>query len=187
MNWMLKVAIVGMCAVDARGEVLPKVEVYTYGGQHADLLLMRRAQETATRSLGRIGVEVRWKIGPLPKNQAGRLRLALTLEVGTPDGAHPGVLAYALPYQAGVTGITVFYDRVVTRRNPDASLLGHVIVHEIAHVLQGIVRHSETGVMRAEWSREDRLKMEAGLLLFSPQDIDLIHSGLRKRAEPAPR
>jgi hypothetical protein len=46
------------------------------------------------------------------------------------------------------TEIHVFYDRVSTL--PDHSrmpeFLGHVLAHEIVHVLQDVVRHSSEGV-----------------------------------------
>ncbi len=34
-------------------------------------------------------------------------------------------------------------------------VLGHILVHEIVHVLEGTGRHSEIGLMKARWSGED--------------------------------
>jgi hypothetical protein len=35
------------------------------------------------------------------------------------------------------------------------ALLGYVLAHEIGHVLEGLVRHSGAGVMKASWNRAD--------------------------------
>ena len=60
---------------------------------------------------------------------------------------------------------------------------GHVLAHEIAHVLQQIARHSETGLMQARWTWEDCKRMTGSLLPFEEADIQLIRRGLLYRAE----
>jgi hypothetical protein len=59
-------------------------------------------------------------------------------------------------------------------------LLAHVLVHEITHVLQGVVRHSGTGVMRAHWDAREYLDMAFSPLEFTGADAELIQSGLRR-------
>jgi hypothetical protein len=46
------------------------------------------------------------------------------------------------------------------------TVLGYVLVHEVAHVLLGSTGHSEAGVMRAHWGLPEFLKMERGELLL---------------------
>ena len=36
-----------------------------------------------------------------------------------------------------------------------AKILGHILAHEIVHMLQGVARHSNTGLMKARWDTED--------------------------------
>jgi len=36
-----------------------------------------------------------------------------------------------------------------------SSLLGHVMAHEIGHLLQGTTQHSESGIMKARWTGQD--------------------------------
>ena len=62
-------------------------------------------------------------------------------------------------------------------------LLAYVLVHEIAHILQGVARHSETGIMKARWTAEDYQQMWLARFTFEPRDIWLIQRGLRSRAE----
>jgi len=60
-------------------------------------------------------------------------------------------------------------------------ILAHVMTHEITHVLQGIERHSATGVMKARWDAKDFLNMTFSPLPFTVDDIDLLHTALRLR------
>jgi hypothetical protein len=57
-----------------------------------------------------------------------------------------------------------------------------VLAHEIGHVLQGIERHSETGVMMAKWTSEDYKQMVVKPLAFTEEDVILIHNGMEGRA-----
>jgi hypothetical protein len=48
-------------------------------------------------------------------------------------------------------------------------LLGHIIAHEIGHLLLGSNAHSPFGIMRARWEREELEQASKGTLLFSTQ------------------
>lgn len=63
--------------------------------------------------------------------------------------------------------LTVFYfrvDEVAAEGHRAEFLLGHVIAHEVAHVLIG-PGHSDDGIMRREWSREELRCISLGLRL----------------------
>ena len=60
-------------------------------------------------------------------------------------------------------------------------ILAHVLVHEITHILQGIDRHSESGVMKASWTNQDYKAMAWKPLPFTPQDTRLLQLGLNGR------
>jgi hypothetical protein len=57
------------------------------------------------------------------------------------------------------------------------------MAHEIAHVLEGICRHSREGVMKAHWTDADLGEMFARPLPFSFVDAELIHTGFSRRQE----
>src|SRR5450759_58666 len=97
---------------------------------------------------------------------------------GTAESRMPGALAYALPYEGA--HIMVFFDRVERMRDP-STVLAHVIVHEITHLLQGISRHSDTGVMKAHWTGGDSNAMWVTPIPFTQWDVDLIYAGLSAR------
>jgi hypothetical protein len=58
--------------------------------------------------------------------------------------------------------------------------LAHVLVHEITHALEGVSRHAETGVMKANWTFAGYGQM-ARLLEFTPVDANLIRYRLAHR------
>jgi hypothetical protein len=101
----------------------------------------------------------------------------------TPEHLKPGALAYALPYEG--TDIEVFYDRILSMVCPSTAphLLAHVLVHEITHILQGVARHSDTGIMKALWTPDDFHEMSRHPMHFAPEDLKLIRLGMRGRSE----
>ena len=44
--------------------------------------------------------------------------------------------------------------------------------------MQGVARHSESGILKANWSREDCQAMVFHKLAFTQLDVELIHRGL---------
>ena len=53
-----------------------------------------------------------------------------------------------------------------------------MLAHEIGHVLQGSARHSEIGIMKANWSEREVMSMATKQLQFTRLDIELIREGL---------
>jgi hypothetical protein len=102
--------------------------------------------------------------------------ITISFSNGTPDKEFPGALAYAQPFAGR---ILVFRDRI-DKFLPQmrARVLAYVLAHEIAHVLQGIVRHSDSGIMKAHWYRGDFRAMFSMNLKFTTYDVLLIHNGL---------
>lgn len=127
------------------------------------------------------GVTIDWRTpGACP---ADGIRIHFSQATKPED--HPGVSAYALPYEG--TTIVVFYDRILQAALGGGNgtglrlLLAHVMVHEITHVLQGFARHSHEGVMKASFTLTDQEAMRRSPLDFTSSDVTLLHSGLAKR------
>jgi len=134
------------------------------------------------RIFATLGVTVEWR-GSY-QCPSGELRVSLT-EIAPPD-FHAGALAYALPYEG--THNVLFLDRIRQShlQKESGMVLAYVIAHESAHILQGVARHSDSGLMKAEWTSADFQKMRLGRLNFTADDVDLIYTGLRRRnAGPA--
>src|ERR1700733_6131816 len=117
--------------------------------------------------------------------EAATHNLAVEIVPHAPASFSDDALAMALPYADSGLRIVVFYDRVEPllrgHHAPQATVLGYVLAHEIAHVLQGIARHSETGIMRARWTDNDLKQMGIKVLTFAPEDVQLIRRRLAHR------
>jgi hypothetical protein len=127
-----------------------------------------------------IGIKVRmWEDTPScdPGRACGK-PIRIDFKNARDRTAASGGLAYAQG-----TSIHVFVDRVQHGRDPNFAItvLAYVIAHEITHVLQGITRHSEEGIMKSKWTLKDYYQMRTRRFAFSPEDVDLIYEGIAKR------
>jgi hypothetical protein len=140
-----------------------------------DIRLEGRAKTVSSSIFAGIGVKIKWHdLSNCPTEG-----ILITFSNETPVSVLPGALAYARPYEG--THIVVFYDRL--KKNPGnvSIVLGHVMTHEVTHILQGMPRHSESGVMKAQWTVVDYEEMTWRPLQFTDEDVMLIHHGLKVR------
>jgi hypothetical protein len=83
--------------------------------------------------------------------------------------------------------LTVFYHRVdeLAVKGYRADLiLGHVIAHEVAHVLLG-PRHSDDGILRAAWSSSELQRISLGMRLdFSTDQSKQLRLAVLRRIMP---
>jgi hypothetical protein len=145
-----------------------------------DVLPLGRAEELSSEMFGAIGIKIEWSRRDDCHLRGGAIVVTLSYE--TPASEYEGAYAFAKPYEA--THIVVFWDRVQHKVPPPRAptLLAHVLVHEITHILQGISRHSETGVMKTGWSSDDLYQMGKKPLEFTAEDVRLIHAGIASRS-----
>jgi len=173
----------------------PDLLVYVDNGILVPPDVMLGAQKTASRMFAAIGVRVRWPIRPPAQApepaETGCTSVqpeVIVIRMAS-EGSGPGtaeVLGAAFPYSRTGTRITVFYGGLLQAFLPERKMarlvLAHVLVHEITHVLQGVARHSSTGVMRAHWTAEDYIDMAYKPLQFTAEDVNLIRRGQEIRA-----
>ena len=143
-----------------------------------------RAKGLASVMFANIGVQLNWRNGLRECPERG---IMISLTGRTPSDLKPGALAYALPYEG--THVQVFVDRIfeMFQEATVPTVLGYVFVHEITHVLQGVARHSESGVMKAHWTGDDCGQMGCRALKFESKDIDLIGDSGAVGLEPPQR
>jgi hypothetical protein len=151
------------------------------------------AQAIAGKMFADIGVRIEWhQESKCPAGQDGVIHISLNTSVS--ESRYPNALAIALPYEG--VHIQVFIDRLRKMVDPirkmadptsAASLLAHVLTHEITHIVQGVNRHSESGVMKARWGQKDYEEMAWKPLNFTDEDVRLIHFGLHARAAGGPQ
>jgi hypothetical protein len=163
----------------------PTDECVTVHLQAADLVppdVLQVSKTTAARMFKEIRVSVDWRQSAAPREGVCK-SVTLRFESDSPAALYPGAFGYALPNQDGGIQIHVFVDRIL--RCPsmvqNGVLLGHVLAHEIGHVLERISRHSEEGVMKPHWTTADINEMFARPLRFTALDGTLIHLGIAKK------
>jgi hypothetical protein len=99
-----------------------------------------------------------------------------------PSTSPSGTVAEARPFGSSRNAITMYeipLQRFLTQHpNAPEVVLAYVLAHELAHVMQGLDRHSASGILRANWSYREFYMMLSRSLTFTPQDVDLIRDGL---------
>jgi hypothetical protein len=164
---MMAMAVAGVAETRVRACLEEQVRV------PAPILIGARVW--ATMMFQGAGVGIHWTCS---SGADSRTPLIITLTSHAPDGYRPGAMAYALPYEG--VHIVVFYDRIEGAgcQRSETLLLAYILVHEITHILQGVSRHSETGVMKAAWGSADYARILSHQLTFTPEDIQMIQSGI---------
>jgi hypothetical protein len=71
-------------------------------------------------------------------------------------------------------------DRQVSR----SVILGHAIAHELGHLLLDLKGHTTQGIMRAEWGLKDLWDAAHRILVFSPEQADVLRADVRRRNAP---
>jgi hypothetical protein len=89
-------------------------------------------------------------------------------------------LAAARPFQPTGNRITLYLDRLegILENGPSAAVLGHVLAHEIGHVLLGHNGHSNEGLMKANWSQAEFAAMPYRLMKFTAYQAEELNATL---------
>ena len=146
--------------------------------------VLAAALAAVNRIFHQIDVQIAWQDRAQQPAQAGRAEyIELQLEAAPPSREHSGSLAYSKPFATSGIRIHVFADRIMRVAGPDlaAPLLGHVMAHEIAHVLERSNGHSATGLMKANWEAGDYREMRSRFLGFEASDAEWIQTSLSTR------
>jgi hypothetical protein len=168
-----------------------KVEVFVDYKAEMPGPLMRTAQIHASRLLAGAGVRIVWRNGAPPPEASEVLRVYMAFVAVAPPEfrGRPRALGAAAPFTRGVRRITIFCDRLARFGDglpgQAASVVGHVLAHELVHTLQGAATHSDRGLMRENWTQEDLATMiRRGLPMtgFDRQLVSLGISAWRRRS-----
>ena len=158
--------------------------VYIWGEEHVPFDIRTSGLQVASDMFSQIGVSIKWRHSRPANGQAQRESAVAIHIVGTTGGSSQKTLAAARPYEG--SEITVFYGAMKwASQHPRLArvVFAHVLVHEIAHNLQQVNRHSATGIMQERWTSADYAAMQYEPLRFESFDVDLILAGLAGRAE----
>jgi len=142
-----------------------------------DWVALIQAKGLASKMFAAADVTIDWRSwNACP---ADGIRVALSNHTAESD--HPHSYAYAMPIEG--IHIVLFWDRIADAAGPITLpfLVAHVLVHEVTHILEGVSRHSNTGVMKAAFTTLDIGEMRHQGLPFAAEDLQLIHLGMKVR------
>jgi hypothetical protein len=174
----LAIPVLAIAAGLSFGQTKESVDLFL-NRRDASSELLGRATPLASEIFKKIGVRLNWHSGELPAGKAG---FGIRTTEHAPESATPEALASARLTGSGGVEITVYKDRLQRFLSDRPSLAGvaaaYVLAHELAHAMQGVARHSESGIMKARWGDLDFQGMVFHKLMFAPVDVELIHHGL---------
>jgi hypothetical protein len=138
-----------------------------------DTMVLSMARGVASRIFKDLEVKVRWNFGKPKLSTRCDETIGIIFDADVPQTFSPKALAYATVSDKNAP-IHVFYTRMFTTysRSLLPDLLGHVMAHEITHVIQGNAQHSGQGLMKAKWDARDCSKIHS--LYFAEEDAAAI-------------
>jgi hypothetical protein len=146
------------------------VWVYNYAQIHHDALA--QAKQAACRGLpGSTRLVLR--IHPRSLTYRANGHSTMFGQAALPDDG--GFALQASVYAYGAEELSRGQD------SPSAVILGHLMAHELGHLLIGTDTHSRVGVMRPEWTVSDLERARQARLLFSTRNAKRIRAQVRER------
>jgi hypothetical protein len=180
--WTVGAMVAGSAAVSAQEAPEPPTAALTvtvHVTDYANLSLrdLATAQAHATRAYRAAGLDIVWSSAPWvagPAPDAGAPSIDVRLVIVPRDMADKkcragrlgkGVMGTAIRGAGEANGriAYVFYDRIarvaLSQLTPIEHGLGHVMAHEVGHLLIGENSHADVGLMQANWNpRDSRLQ-----------------------------
>jgi hypothetical protein len=153
------------------------VQVCSHWGSGLETTVIHYGQPVASAILKQVAVQLHWSC-------ADKQAIQIQFVRETPRNIGKDTLAMALPHAKDCLRIIVFYERVGLFFDGDPKVsgrfLGHVLAHEIGHVLTDSAVHSKEGLMRAHWTRTDVQNMRVRLLTFDKRYEQFIRVSLAR-------
>lgn len=151
-------------------------------GRNASLTSGAAALRNAEKLFANAGIATKWYDLDRCPNRADAI--LITLETHPRDPVTPRAMAYAFPYEG--SHIVVLIDRVLAFANSSCIsltqyVLAYVMAHEVCHILEGVAHHSDTGIMKGSFGRDEAFQIRTFSLQFAADDIELMHIGIESR------
>ena len=171
----------------------PELHISVYDNADVPIDLMAAAEAAVCRIFHLAGVETLWrncsekgvKTQPAGCHVVGSNYIVLKVL--------PHAMSVQVRERADVLGIAMldekgvgfygyaFYDqiqRMADERRLAHTLLGHVLAHEIGHLLLRSNSHPISGIMSGRWMGEESRKISEGALLFTPLESKVMRDRL---------
>ena len=189
-------------ALDAESGSKITVFIYNYAVVSAEVLATTEAE--VSRICAHAGIEIQWLECPLSPHDAsqfpacqisgGPTRLAvriLSQSMAERLRQAEDSFAFALYPDDGSLAIVanVFAhdaEQLSNQRGISYSvILGHLVAHEMGHLLLGARSHSVTGIMHVPWRVKELEVIAQGRMLFTPAEAARMRTNIRVRIAAA--
>ena len=160
--------------------------------------VMSEAEAQASRIFREGVIELQWMnctmaLAEHPETDPCRAHFnesPIYIQVLPSAGAFPNerALAHAAVAPEGGVRATVFFDRVQKFMAANGSecnlaqMLGHVMAHEMGHLLLCLPGHSSKGIMAGPWGGKELHQAALGELLFTPAEAAKMREAVTRRA-----
>jgi len=156
------------------------------------------ARNVASRVFENAGIHVRWEDAGDCLQLSAHSRFLVVVDSRPPAGwTSEDAMGFAPSQTTECRRAYVFLDRVRAfvainvperlRQEADGIILGHVIAHELGHLLLPGAQHEAGGIMRGRWKYAQWRNAALGLLLFRPAQAAAMQRQAAIRTVPAVR
>ena len=179
-SWILILTFVLSAFVEVAAQGRPQFTVVLYNDAGIPERVVNKAKAITENIYRDAGVELVWKnrAGSVPGGTEFFLRI-VPRSLSLP-GEDFGI-AFVGSDGRGVQA-DVFYsgiDRMAKDSSVSpAEIMGHVMAHELGHLLLGMNSHSPLGIMQSRWSARQLRQMSMGTLKFDKWQSGIIGSRL---------
>jgi hypothetical protein len=191
-------SLTGLSAQPAETGLKIAIHLYNYSGVSAEVLA--RAEQETARIYQHLGVEMEWRhclrtaeeletktICDLPTTSTKFTLRLLSKEMAQRFPVHDDIFGFALLSINGGLGVVanVFADRareIATGEETRAVILGHLIAHELGHLLLGEAEHpAGAGIMHTPWQTKELDQIKRGVMYFLPGQTERIRAQVLAR------
>jgi hypothetical protein len=197
-------SLAGLSAQPAETGLKIAVHIYNYSGASSETLV--RAERETARIYERAGIAMAWLICPLSPEESAQnatcdvpaqpTRLTVRLlsnEMAQRFPVGGDIFGFALLPVYGGFGVVanVFADRardITIDQELHRVILGHLIAHELGHLLLGQAGHSAgAGIMHVPWQTKELEQIKRGVMLFLPGQTERIRAQVFARMADSAR
>jgi hypothetical protein len=195
---ILAIVTATLSAKDPVSPLTITVHVYNYAG--LDKNTTRVSASEAARIYQRVGVNIEWIDCPRTPEEADNYPACIQptspsrLTLRIISGQMAKRLRFSkktfgrswLPEMGGfgyVAAVSAQHAQAFARkiRHSEGSILGHLIAHELGHLLLGANSHAQTGIMRVPWRYKELEHIRQGTMFFDSTKAKQIRSGVQRR------
>ncbi len=201
-TFLLTASLPGLAETPAndRAEPRPKITVLVYDYAEVAAETQQGAEKVATQILAKAGIQTVWQEcsqaelleQPECNRDSNPTKLVLRILPGS-KAARAGyrfrssICGFTVQHEGVGEGylVTLFYACIEkTAENTGVAqslIMGHMVAHEIGHLLLPIQGHFRRGIMRAKWDPKDWQRASREFVLFPGKQAELLRAGVLAR------